>query len=134
MAEFIAFILIVTALVAAIALLVGFMSDSGRALQVGIGAAAMAIVSALVLAGAGEYIAGQGGAPQAAEAWVKKHRPAWKVGECQPRDTDGNKYITCTIDGPDGEVEPIECGVGRWYHGYGVTGCKPVFYQSTGRR
>jgi hypothetical protein len=102
----------------------------------GDGAFIATIISTLVLLlsggallAAGEYIAGQGDAVEEAESWVHQFRPGWRLGDCQPRDTDNNGYVTCTlVKGAGEEIEPIECGVNRWYHGWRVSGCKPVFY------
>lgn len=74
----------------------------------------------------GSYLAGQGGAPAAARAWVDRNRPSWYVSECQPRDTNRDGYVTCTIVGPGEAIDAIECGVDRWFHGFGVSGCKPA--------
>ncbi len=139
MAEFLMFLFIAALVVATIACLVAFMSEwrtRERAFIVAFFAACLSAIPGLILLAAGSYIAGQGDGAKAAREWVAKYRKGWTVGECQPRDVDDNKYITCTLVGPspDDNPEPIECGVNRWYHGMGVSGCKPVFYQSGGAR
>ena len=80
----------------------------------------------LVIGACSANLAGQGGAPAAARAWVDRNRPSWHVSECQPRDTNRDGYVTCTIVGPDEAIDAIECGVDRWFHGFGVSGCKPA--------
>lgn len=92
-------------------------------------AALCAVVGLLTLGSiptCGSYLAGQGGAPTAARAWVERNRPSWRWSECQPHDTNGDGYVTCTIIGPGDAVDAIECGVDRWFHGFGVSGCKPA--------
>lgn len=93
-------------------------------------AAVTCVVVGLLFLGAipacGSYLAGQGGAPTAARAWVERNRPSWRWSECQPHDTNGDGYVTCTIIGPGDAVDAIECGVDRWFHGFGVSGCKPA--------
>lgn len=84
------------------------------------------LIPFLVIGACGSYLAGQGGAPAAARAWVDRNRPSWYVSECQPRDTNRDGYVTCTIVGPGEAIDAIECGVDRWFHGFGVSGCKPA--------
>ena len=126
------------AAIALISLLVWMVSDDDRTQTisaiVGVASLVGSVSAACALGAAGSYIAGQGDAPMFAKEWTEKHRPDWTVDECRSRDTNDDGYITCTMDGPPGtDPEPIECGVNRWYHGYRVSGCKPVLY-SRGRR
>lgn len=79
-----------------------------------------------VIGACSAHLAGRGGAPAAARAWVDRNRPSWRVSECQPRDTNSDGYVTCTIVGPGDAIDAIECGVDRWFHGLGVSGCKPA--------
>lgn len=83
-----------------------------------------AVVVLAVLETAAPHIAGQGDAPRFAAQW----RDRWKPGaelECQPRDTDNNGYLTCTVGTPGtDDLTAIECGVNRWYHGLNVTDCR----------
>lgn len=80
-------------------------------------------VSGLVLAAGSAYFAGQGDALDAARDWAAKWRSDAAI-ECQARDTDDNGYVSCTVGIPGGEIRAIECGIDRWYHGWGVTGCR----------
>lgn len=88
--------------------------------------AVVGLLSFGVIPACGSYLAGQGGAPAAAHAWVDQNRPSWRVSECQLRDTNSDGYVTCTIVGPGEAIDAIECGVDRWFHGFGVSGCKPA--------
>lgn len=138
MATFLIVSAVVLAAIALASLLVWMISDNYRTeticAVVGFVSLIGSVSVAAALAAAGAYIAGQGDAPLFAKSWAEKHRPGWSVGECQSRDTNDDGYITCTLDGPPGsDPEPIECGVNRWYHGYRVSGCKPVLY-SRGQR
>lgn len=143
MAEFLVFLIVAGCVVGGIALLVALFTDdyrTGRAARLWSSlATVVALVAGAIFAGVAVYLAGQGDGLKFAREWVLRYRPGWTVGECQPRDTDDNGYVTCTLVPPSGDPdgddpEPIECGVNRWYHGLNVTGCKPVFYQRGGRR
>ena len=139
MASFLMFLFLLCLAVSIISALVALMSGyrtSDKAWIVCFVSACLCLIPGGALLIAGSYIAGQGDAPRAAHAWGAKFRKGWTVGECQPRDTDDNGYITCTLIGPDegDDPEPIECGVNRWYHGLNVEGCKPVFYSRGGSR
>jgi hypothetical protein len=89
----------------------------------------------IVLAGAtlhecGALIAGQGRALEAAQAYTNKHHPGG-TASCLSRDTDNDKFITCTStwrDTPNGpeQTESLRCGVDQWYYGLNVSGCTPI--------
>lgn len=73
------------------------------------------------------FWAGQGHAVEHAKIWSEKWRPGSSV-ECQSYDTDGNRYISCTVgwkkaDGAT-DVEAIECGVDLWFYGWRSEGCR----------
>lgn len=88
------------------------------------------VIAASILHECGAVIAGQGGALEAAQAYTTQHHPGG-VASCLSRDTDDDKFITCTTtwrDTPEGpeQTESLRCGVDRWYHGYNVSGCTPI--------
>lgn len=87
------------------------------------------IVLFIITAFAAKYLAGQGDGPAFARQWVQRWHPAAAPEvECQELDSDDNGYITCTVGYDDEQgkhqLEAIECGVNRWYHGYRTTGCR----------
>ena len=72
----------------------------------------------------GPFIAGQGDAPRDAELWIERNIPDPVLNlECQPRDTNEDGYVACTISTAT-RVIPLECGVNRWYHGCNNAGCR----------
>lgn len=100
-------------------LVVGVMITAGVLCVVGIIAAAFMA----------KYLAGQGDGPAFARQWVERWHPAAHPEvECQELDSDDNGYITCTVGYDDEQgkhqLEAIECGVNRWYHGFRTTGCR----------
>lgn len=92
--------------------------------------AGLAMIVGSVLHECGAIIAGQGRALEAAQAYTTKHHPGG-TSSCLSRDTDNDKFITCTStwrDTPDGpeHTESLRCGVDQWYYGLNVSGCTPI--------
>lgn len=126
MPEFLVVVIVLAGLLAVISGVVFVSSDTARG---GLGfviGAVVGLAAVIILVVGGSFWAGAGDAPASAEAWVKEWRPGAKV-ECQKRDTDGNGYVSCTVGferNGEREVESIECGVNRWYHGFNTSGCR----------
>lgn len=133
MPDFLALVGGLAGFVAIVAFIVGFLADSSRvttyAIRWGIIAGLVCALAGAALFGAGAHWAGPGDAHKFAQEWVDKWHPNDSAQiECQGRDTDDNGYVTCTVGwkDPDGatQLEAIECGVNRWFHGYNITGCR----------
>lgn len=132
MVEFLVLVIIVSSLTSAVSGLVWWFSGWRAKTSPWVTGAGVLLATVAFggLVAGGSYMAGKGDAEAFAREWSTRFRPGSDV-ECQGRDTDSNGYVTCTVSyEQDGrtEVEPIECGVNRWYHGLDVTGCNPLVY------
>lgn len=90
--------------------------------RIGYGSAIAGLLIVIGIFAFGAYIAGKGDADHAAQQWVDRWAPG-AAFECQSRDTNDDGYVTCTVK-QDDQLESIECGVDRWYHGWQTEGCR----------
>lgn len=86
------------------------------------------VVAGLALLGNGYRSASAGRvrerASSDARAYAADLYPGWTVVRCQPTDSDGDGYVTCSVGDGAGHVEGVECRASLWLD-Y-ARGCRPM--------